>query len=176
MRRGEMMMGGMRSGLLGLVCSPNGSERLEIGFVRLSHRINPTAEQAPLFDALKTSALGAQAKFAETCKSAVTPGQAGTPPTIVDALKTRLAIETARVAALNDVLPKLDTLYSSLTDAQKAAIQPHRPGWQRPQGDHQPGQRNGHPGMRPHNPPVDPGHAEAPASAPAQPNDSNFEG
>jgi hypothetical protein len=177
MRRGEMMMGGMRSGLLGLVCSPNGSERLEIGFVRLSHRINPTAEQAPLFDALKTSALSAQAKFAETCKSAMTPAQAGTPPTIVDQLKSRLAIETARVAALNDVLPKLDTLYGSLTDAQKAAIQPHRPGWHRPQGGHQPGQWNGRPGMHPHNnPPVDPGHAEGPAGAPAQPNDSNFEG
>jgi hypothetical protein len=170
--RGQMQMGGMHTGLLGLVCSPNGSERLEIGFVRLSYRINPTAEQAPLLNDLKTTALAAQAKFAESCKSAAAVAQPGSRPTIVDQLKSRVALETARVAALNDVLPKLEAFYGSLSDMQKGALGPHHPGGHR----QEPGWQNNHPGMLSNDPAVDPGHAESPGAAPAQPTGYNFEG
>jgi hypothetical protein len=174
-RRGNGMgqqgqrMGGMPTGLLSLVCSPNGAMHLEIGFVRLSHRVNPTPDQTPLLDALKSSALAAQTKFADSCKAATSAAQPGTPPSMVDRLKTQLAIETARVAALNDVLPKLEGFYNSLTDAQKAALAPRREA-----RNHRPGQQNGprdvHPG-----PGTNDGHAQGPTGSTSQ-NGSGFEG
>src|SRR5688500_2240400 len=48
---------GNQGGLLALVCSDRGAERTEIGFVRLAHRLDITAEQQTLFDDLKSSAL-----------------------------------------------------------------------------------------------------------------------
>lgn len=123
------MRGGMhKGGLLNLVCSENGAERLEIGFVRLAHRIELTAEQQPLFDDLKATALTAQTGFADKCATArpAKDDAQATRPDMVTALKTRLELDTARLAAMNTVLPKLEALYAALTDAQKAALQPRQ--------------------------------------------------
>lgn len=123
------MGGGMhKGGLLNLVCSENGAERLEIAFVRLSHRLDLTADQQPLFDDLKSTALTAQTEFSDTCATArPAKGGAEAPrPDMVTALKTRLELDTARLAAMNTVLPKLEALYAALTDAQKAALQPRQ--------------------------------------------------
>ena len=50
-----MRNNGVRSGaLLDLVCADNGAERTEIGFVRLSYRLELTPEQQTLFDDLKS--------------------------------------------------------------------------------------------------------------------------
>ncbi|MHB1110440.1 MAG: Spy/CpxP family protein refolding chaperone [Devosia sp.] len=112
-----------RGGLLQLVCAERGAERLEHMFVAISHRIDLTAEQAPLFDALKTAALSAQTGFADTCAS-VRP-EAGKPveiPNLVERLETRIKIDEARIAALSDVLPSLEAFYSSLSDEQRAKL------------------------------------------------------
>ena len=52
------------AGILGLVCSPQGAEALEIAFVRLSHRVELTTVQQPIFDALKSKALTTQTSLA----------------------------------------------------------------------------------------------------------------
>ncbi|MEO6395051.1 MAG: Spy/CpxP family protein refolding chaperone [Devosia sp.] len=114
--------------LLDLVCSDNGAERLEIAFVRLSHRLDITTTQQPLFDALKATALTAQTSFADTC-TAARPAKDGTAaPDLVDRMKTRIAIDTARLEALNAVLPDFEAFYASLTDAQKALLMPEHEG------------------------------------------------
>jgi hypothetical protein len=137
LRGGMGMMG--RPGLLNVVCSEDGADRLEIAFLRFSQRIDPTAEQMALFDDLKSTALAAQAEFAKTC-AAVRPAataEADAPRDPVAGLKARLAIEKAHIAAIETVLPKFEALLASLTDAQKAAMTPQRQA--RNGGQHRPG-------------------------------------
>ncbi len=111
---------------LGLVCSDRGAEALEIAFVRLSHRLDLAGEQQPLFDALRTKALTTQTSFADDCKAALPDRSAGTRPDLLDRLKSTLAIEEARLTALNAVLPEFEAFYGSLTDAQKDDLLPRR--------------------------------------------------
>lgn len=115
---------GAGNGLLRLVCSERGAEALEIQFVRLSHRLDLTDQQTPLFDALRTSALTAQTSFADTCADNMPERTAGTAPDLLDGIKARLAIDEARLAAFNEVLPEFEALYTSLSDEQKAALAP----------------------------------------------------
>jgi hypothetical protein len=131
--RGQMQddRGGPRrmGGLLDLVCSERGAERLEVAFVRLSHRIEITAEQQPLFDALKADALTAQTQFSDTCASVrpqVAEGQQPAAVNPVDRMQDRIAIEKAHTAALEAVLPSFEAFFNSLTDEQKAQLQPQR--------------------------------------------------
>ncbi len=120
-RMGEGMA--MRGGLLQLGCAANGAERLEHMFVSLAYTLEPTAEQAPLFDALKTAALTAQTGLADACAAARPAATAdAAAPTIVERMQTRLKIDEARTAALTGVLPELEAFYNSLTDAQKARL------------------------------------------------------
>jgi hypothetical protein len=115
---------GLRGRLMNVVCSPRGAEAIDIAFVRLSYRLDLTSEQQPLFDALKATALDEQKSFAEACQSArPAPGHR---PDAVERMKSRITLETARLAALNAILPKFEALYSSLTDQQKAALTPRR--------------------------------------------------
>ena len=126
-----------------------GQEAVEIGLVRLSHRVNLTAEQQPKFDALKTAALKAAADFETTIKGLRPTEAPTTRPNITDRLNNRIAIGTAQVDALKAVQPTLTAFFDSLTDAQKAQLTPQRPG---------PGGWNGQHGG--------PGAPSAPAEAP----------
>ncbi len=108
--------------LLDMVCSEDGAENLEIALVRLSHRLDLTEAQQPLFDTLKTAALTAQTSFADTCAAARPAKDADPAPDLIDRMKARIAIDTARIEALNAVLPAFEALYDSLTDAQKANL------------------------------------------------------
>jgi hypothetical protein len=112
--------------LINFVCSPDGAEALEVVLVRLSYRLDLTAEQQPLFDALRTTALTAQTDFADTCAAAM-PAE-GETPDMIDMVKNRVAIDTARLEAINAILPDLEALYDSLSDEQKAGIFPERRG------------------------------------------------
>lgn len=112
--------GGMGGQLVNLACAPNGAERLEIGFVRLKNRLELTAEQQPLLDALRTASLTAQTGFADTCASLRPTAK----PDLVTQLKSRLQLEEARLSAMNTLLPPLESFYASLTDAQKAKLVP----------------------------------------------------
>lgn len=120
-RRGEH--GG---GIAGLICSTDGATQLETRLTDIATKLALTAEQQPLFDAYRTAALTAQTTFAETCAT-VQPAATGTPTTPPDAitvLKDRQVRQTAELDALNAVLPSLEALYNSLTDAQKAVLAP----------------------------------------------------
>lgn len=121
--RHEGMRNGFDGGLVDLVCSDQGAERLEIAFVRLSHRVALTAEQTPLFEALKTAALTAQTSFSDTCKSALpAAGANAAKPDLVERLKTSLKLDEARIAALAKLLPPFEAFYGSLTADQKAKL------------------------------------------------------
>jgi hypothetical protein len=113
---------GMRAGMLDFACGDHGAEALEIAFVHINYAVKPTAEQAPLLDALKTTALADQKKVADTCQTAVA-GDAGK-ATMLDRMQARLTLDNARVAALTDVLPKFKAFYDSLTADQKAKLEP----------------------------------------------------
>ena len=110
--------------ILGLVCSDRGAEALEIAFVRWSHALDLTAEQQPLFDALKTKALTTQTSFADDCQAAMPDRTADAKPDLLEGLKARLAIEEAKLTAMNEILPDFEKFYGSLTDAQKADLMP----------------------------------------------------
>lgn len=154
---GQMMDHQMRGGrgggqFLAIGCGPNAAERIETSLVSLGYRVDATAEQKTLLDALKTAALAAQAELATTC-DAVMPAPAAadatTPaetPDMLERLQARLKIDEARVAAMSDVLPQFEAFFNSLTDEQKAALQPAGPQDGRGpgrDGDH----RQGRPGM-----------------------------
>jgi hypothetical protein len=114
---------GMRGGPLQLVCAEEGAERLEHMFIAISYRLGLTAEQTPLFDALKTAALTAQTSFADTCASLrPAAGETAGMSSLVERLQTRIAVDEARIAALSGLLPSLEVFYGSLTDEQKAKL------------------------------------------------------
>jgi len=114
-------------GIIDLLGTPRGAEALEIAFVRLSHRIDLTDTQKPLFEDLKTTALAAQSSFADAAKAARESLTANNQrPDLVTGLKARVAVDTARLEAINTVLPKLEAFMNSLSDQQKADLMPRR--------------------------------------------------
>lgn len=155
--------GGPRGGMLNVTCSDRGAEGIEHAFVSLSYRVDLTDEQKPAFDDLKATALGAQADFAETCSAAVDAVRANGDADMLQRMQTRLAIETARIEAMETLLPKFETFYNGLSDEQKASLQP-RQHEGRERGDRGP-RRPGH---------ERPG-AERPAAPPAPENPADLE-
>jgi hypothetical protein len=123
-QRGRDRMGG---GVLALVCSPQGADRLEHMLLAIEQRTDPTAEQAPLFDAFRTAALTAQTSFADSCAE-IRPAtaEAGAERDLVDRLQARLDTQQAHLAAMTSVLPVFEAFYDSLSDAQKQALEPRR--------------------------------------------------
>jgi hypothetical protein len=115
-------------GLLALVCSKDGADRTEHMLLTIAQRTDLTDQQQPLYDAFKSAALDAQADFATACADARPVAQdASAKPDLAARLKTRLDIEKAHVAAMTSVLPAFESFYNSLSDEQKAAIEPrHR--------------------------------------------------
>jgi hypothetical protein len=182
MRRG--MGGHGLAGILAFNCSPRSAEALELGLVRLSYRLDLTDEQKPLFDALRSSALTAQTSLADECaaqrpaadtaaSSQATPSTATPDP--VGAIRNRLAIDSARIAAVESVLPDFEALVNSLSDEQTAGLGPQRGrmGEMRGERGRHFGQRDDRPGMRgPHRQrpgaegPAAPMTPQAPAPAP----------
>jgi hypothetical protein len=122
--------GGMRGGI-DLFNFERGTEAVEIALVRLSHAVELTSEQQPLFDALKTSALAAAAEFTTATEglrpTATADGETAAVPDLAQRLETRIAVDTARLAALNAVQPAFATFFDSLTDTQKTQLMPQRP-------------------------------------------------
>ncbi len=106
--------------ILRLACSVNGAPRLEIALNNLSERLTLDADQTTLFDAFKTSALTAQTGYADSCQLPTIAANAPVSP--VERLKAVTVNATARVAAIDAVLPSLEAFYNSLSDTQKAAL------------------------------------------------------
>lgn len=123
-----------------------GAEAAEIGLVRLSHRVELTAEQQPLFDAMKSAILAAADEF-ETAAQAARPAEGTVRPDISARLDARIAITTADLAALEAVKPSVTAFFNSLTDEQRQALAPERgerPNW--PGSLNQGGPRHAGPG------------------------------
>lgn len=118
--RGQMR-GEARGGILGLVCAERGADRLEHMLLSISQRAAPTGDQVALYDAFKDAAMSAQTDFAAACQAA-RPADATAPANPVERMKTRLAVEEARLAAMSDVLPTFEAFYDSLSDEQQQAF------------------------------------------------------
>lgn len=122
-----------------------GAEAAEIGLVRLSHRVELTAEQQPLFDAMKTAILAAADDFASAAQAA-RPTADAAKPDIAARLDARIAITSANLTALEAIKPSVTAFFDSLTPEQQAALAPERgerPNWGRPGQD---GPRHSGPG------------------------------
>lgn len=147
-----------------------GVEAIEIAFVRLGHNIELTAEQQPLFDAFKAASLAAATEFATATEGLrpTPPAEGETPvaPDFATRLDNSIAIQAARLKALEAVQPSATAFFASLTEEQQASMMP-----QRPDRDGMPGGMGKH-GPRDHGPMGGqhgrPG-ADAPADAPAPP-------
>jgi hypothetical protein len=134
-----------------------GAEAIEIAIVRLSHAIDLTDEQTVLLEALKTDALAAAAAF-ETATEGLRPaapveGETAALPDISERFENRIAIDTARLDALEAVQPAFTAFFDSLTDEQKSGLLPE-PGERMARlGQHQGGgQHGGGFGQRPMGP------------------------
>lgn len=125
--------GGMGGGMGGgaFLSFERGAEAIEIALVRLSHRIELTAEQQPLFDAFKAAALSAAADFASATESLrpSAPAEGETPvmPDLAERLENAIALQKERLAALEAVQPAASAFFDSLTDEQNTALAPQRP-------------------------------------------------
>lgn len=133
MRRDHGQRDGMRmrmrqggGGVLALVCSENGADRLEHMLLNMKQRTDPTAEQQPLFDDFQAAALIAQTDFADSCATARPAADAAEDMDIVDRLRAGLEVQQAHLDAMNAVLPKFETFFDSLSDEQKAQLTPRR--------------------------------------------------
>ena len=122
-------MGPMGGDILGF---ERGAEAVEIALVRLSHAVELTAEQQPLFDTFKADALTAATTFGDAVE-----GLRPTPPTddtaataerpgFADRLETRIALEKAHLAALEAIQPSATAFFDSLTEEQLAQLTPER--------------------------------------------------
>jgi hypothetical protein len=120
---------GMRgAGLLALACSDKGAGALDKMFDRTDKRLELSADQQKLFDAFKTKALTAETTFADACQAAKPDRSAEQKPDLLTRMKSGLAVDQARLTAMNDVLPEFEALYNSLSDQQKAQLQPRHGG------------------------------------------------
>lgn len=123
--RGGWMAGRLGAGVINHVCSDRGADRLEHLLLSIEQRTDPAGEQKQLFDEFRTAALVARTDFADACKAGREAAR-GDDAALPDRLKARLEVEKARVAALDEVLPKFEAFYNSLGDAQKQALEPRK--------------------------------------------------
>lgn len=123
--------GGQRGGgnVLGF---EHGAEAVEIALVRLSYRLDLTAEQQPLFDTFKTEALSAASTFASVVEAlrptAPAEGEIPAAPDFAERLENSITIQTASLAALKAAQPSATAFFDSLTEEQLASLTPQRPG------------------------------------------------
>ena len=119
-------MGGMNRGgdrLIALACSNKGAEVLQRVLDRTGKRLNLTADQQKLFDTFREKALTTETGFATQCQAA-RPDRSKGRPDLITRLQSGLAIDQARITALNAVLPDFQALFNSLSAEQKAHLRP----------------------------------------------------
>ena len=125
MRRGGGMGGMNRGGdrLIALACSNKGAEVLQRVLDRTAQRLDLTADQQKLFDTFREKALTTETSFATQCQAA-RPDRSKGRPDLIARLQSRLAMDQARITALNAVLPDFQALFDSLSAEQKAHLSP----------------------------------------------------
>lgn len=151
--RGHMRVRGPMAGgvagrpfaMLTLACSDKGAGALEKMLDRSARRLDLSADQQKLFDAFRAKALVAETGFADACKAARPDRTAQTRPDLLDRVKAGLAIDQARLTALNEVFPDFEALYNSLSDQQKQHLLPRAGHWHKHHAG--PGMQHGGKGM-----------------------------
>jgi len=130
--RGMGPMGrGMRNGpfpMLALACSDKGPAALDKMFDRTDKRLDLSTDQQKLFEAFKAKALTAETDFSDACQAARPDRSAEKRPDLLTRMKAGLAIDQARLTAMNSVLPEFEAFYNSLTDQQKHDLLPRHGG------------------------------------------------
>jgi hypothetical protein len=117
---------GLGAGLLAFGCSDRGADRLEHTLLAIEQRTDVTTAQRPLFDEFQSAAKAAQADFAAACV-ATRPGKGERDSLdLAERLNMRFEVGKAQVAAMEAVLPAFTAFYASLSDEQKAALEPRR--------------------------------------------------
>ncbi len=114
------MNGGGR--LLALACSDKGAAVLQRLLDRSATRLDLTADQQKLFDTFREKALTSATSFATACQAARPDRTQGQRPDMIDRLQTSLAVDQARITALNAVLPDFKALYDSLSADQRSHL------------------------------------------------------
>jgi len=143
---GMMSPGGAQ--LLAFICSPQAATRAEQALSNLADRLQLSEPQTPLFEEFRTQTLTAQSAYAEKCAALIEHR----PDDLIEAIKTRQALLSARLDAVESVLPSFEALYGALTDTQKFELVRGRAGhfgamrggegWQRGD-DRRPGKDDG---------------------------------
>jgi len=104
-----------------------GAESVEIALVRLGYRLELTADQEALLETLKTSTIAAAEDFAAaTADLRPTRPAAGETPDFAARLDSRIALEKARLAALEAIQPAANAFFDSLSAEQQAQLTPQR--------------------------------------------------
>ncbi len=123
-RRGGGMGGQMNGGrLMALACSNKGADVLQRVLDRTAQRLNLTTDQQKLYDTFREKALTTETSFATQCQAA-RPDRSKGRPDLIARFQSRLAIDQARITALNAVLPDFQALFDSLSADQKAHLGP----------------------------------------------------
>lgn len=130
-RMGKRGGQGGPGGFIRLMCSDQGAERLETAMGRVAEKVDLTADQQTLLNNLKTTALSAQTSFADSCTTPATGDDAD----MIDRVRARQANAALRLAAMDEIVPALESFYDSLTDEQKAELKPEKRGGDRRGGN-----------------------------------------
>jgi hypothetical protein len=117
-------MSSRHSGPSGFLTLDRGPEAVELALVRLSYALELTAEQQPLFDAFETAAIQAATDYAATMDAQPDDGTQPDPSTWLD---TQIAVQSARLNALQSIAPSATALFESLSETQLGLLTPQRP-------------------------------------------------
>jgi hypothetical protein len=119
-------------GPYGRVCRGDTAEFADHILVRIEHRVDPTDAQKSAFEEFKTATRTAAQKLREGCPKkpeAADKDQASNRTPIDRLAQTQAGLE-ASLAALKEFRPAAEKFYASLSDDQKAKLEPRRgKGW-----------------------------------------------
>jgi hypothetical protein len=93
------------------------------GFITaIGFRLDPTAEQKPLWDKVVAATQAGEEAQRKLCEALPANAQDRDKVTVVDRLHHREQVMQARLAAMQQVDPAIQALYDKLTPAQKAVL------------------------------------------------------
>ena len=104
-----------------------GAEAVEAALDRMAERLDLTPDQQPLFDTFRDVAVTAATELADEVESLRAASQVEGTPSIAQRFADRLALDRARVGAMEVVQPSLTAFFDSLTEEQLQALMPQRP-------------------------------------------------
>lgn len=141
---GAGLMGLGFGGPYGRVCRGDTAEFADHVLVRIEHRVKPTDAQKAAFEDFKTATHTAAQKLREGCPQKPDNAAGKDEPqtrTPIDRLAQTQANLEASLAALKEFRPAAERFYASLSDEQKAKLEPRRGNWGKWRHDRGPGDR-----------------------------------